>query len=105
MEGYKFIANTYKKMLDKDDLAPETRAEFESKFKVAEIVSELNTLDIYSMFDLGVFNQITKAYCIRSMELAEVDEGKQEEVLQNLKELFDIADTIEMLRGSRRCLN
>jgi hypothetical protein len=66
-----------------------TRQAMERQIKVQEAMSGLDKRDLSVAFDMGVFNDICVGYVQEAMSQTDISPKKQEEVISNLKSLFD----------------
>lgn len=85
MDGYRIMAESYKKAVEQGKL---TEKEARPYIKVFELLGELTQEDLYTMVDTTAFNEIIKAYCRRALREASVDKNIEEDVLTQLKLLF-----------------
>ena len=86
MNGYTLMADSYRKAVEQGKL---TQEEARPNIKVYELLAELTQEDLYRMVDSTAFNEIIKTYCRRALREASVEESVEENVLTQLKLLFD----------------
>lgn len=60
--GFLFMAETCKRLAEKEDATPEDREEYRARIKVYEILAEFSKADLCRAFNSGAFNEIFKGY-------------------------------------------
>lgn len=75
MDGYRIMAESYKKAVEQGKL---TEEEARPHIKAFELLGELTQEDLYTMVDTTAFNEIIKAYCRRALREASVDKNIEE---------------------------
>lgn len=86
MNGYTLMADSYRKAVEQGKF---TEEEVRPNIRVYELLAELTQEDLYRMIDSTAFNEIIKTYCRRALREASVEENVEENVLTQLKLLFD----------------
>ena len=99
MDGYRIMAESYKKAVEQGKL---TEEEARPHIKAFELLGELTQEDLYTMVDTTAFNEIIKAYCRRALREASVDKNIEEDVLTQLKLLFDEMRAKEVCSNKQR---
>lgn len=86
MNGFKMIAETYKKL-------GETRTA-----EIYEFISTCNKDDFCKMVDSSAFNDIIKAFLKKAINDAEIDEKSKDSVMNELKYLFNDTSAKDVLK-------
>lgn len=81
----------YRQYLDahKDNCDDAAAAEIERKIKMMDIIAHCNDVELYTLFDLGTFNDIVFSYCLYAARDAGIEDEKIQLLLRSLRDLFD----------------
>lgn len=85
MNGYKLMADSYRKLAERNG----SSEEIERNIKIYDFLSTLDKQDINILFDSGAFNDITKCYCKVAMDNCGIDREIAKNVLNNISELYN----------------
>ena len=94
MNGYIMQAETYKILAERGQIPKE---EAERKRAVYDFLGTIEKSQRYDLFDSSAFNDIVKAYVRLALKNTEIDEEKTEEIMQELRWLFDTKSSKEVL--------
>ncbi|GAA6493776.1 hypothetical protein K280104A7_33400 [Candidatus Bariatricus faecipullorum] len=90
MYGIKLLANSHRKMMNEYPSATEEgRKAAEREQETLDWLAEKTVDDIYTIYDTGMFNDITRAYMIKAMKNIGLTEEQKCRVLEELKWLQD----------------
>ena len=89
----------YRQYLDayKDKCDDATAADIERKIKMMDIVKDCNEVELYTLFDLGTFNNIVFSYCLYAARNAEIEDEQIQRLLRELRYLFDTKRSGEIM--------
>ena len=94
MNGYIMQAETYKILAERGQIPKE---EADRKRTVYAFLGTIEESQRYDLFDSSAFNDIVKAYVKLALKNTEIDEEKTEEIMQELRWLFDTKSSKEVL--------
>lgn len=98
MNGYKLLADSYRKLVTEGELSNEEAA---SHIKTLDFLSTCSHEDIYHLFDSSAFNDIAANYFKVALHKAGIDDESSKRAIseyydllgnvdaQNISELFD----------------
>ena len=90
MDGYKMMADTYRKAADEGKI---TREQADKECKIFDFLSSCDQDDIFKLFDSSAFNEITRSYLrLAVKELVSegvIDEEQGKAVRNRFRLLFD----------------
>lgn len=89
MNGFRLLADSYKKRLQQSELSADERATIEAHIEALEVVADKSEQQLCDIFSTGAFNEILKAYCRRALSDCEVGEDTTKEVMEQIKWLLD----------------
>ena len=85
MNGFEIMANSYRTAAGKGDIDPN---EAERKARIYDLLSSLDTDDIYTMVDSSAFNDVIRAYCRLALKQAGVDDDTRDSVMSEFRFIF-----------------
>ena len=94
MNGYIMQAETYRVLAERGQIPKE---EADRKRAVYAFLETIEESQRYDLFDSSAFNDIVKAYVKLALKNTEIDEEKTEEIMQELRWLFDTKGSKEVL--------
>ena len=94
MNGYIMQAETYRVLAERGQIPKE---EADRKRAVYAFLETIEESQRYDLFDSSAFNDIVKAYVKLALKNTEIDEEKTEEIMQELRWLFDTKSSKEVL--------
>lgn len=94
MNGYIMQAETYRVLAERGQIPKE---EADRKRAVYAFLGTIEESQRYDLFDSSAFNDIVKAYVKLALKNTEIDEEKTEEIMQELRWLFDTKSSKEVL--------
>ena len=94
MNGYIMQAETYRVLAQRGQIPKE---EADRKRAVYAFWGTIEESQRYDLFDSSAFNDIVKAYVKLALKNTEIDEEKTEEIMQELRWLFDTKSSKEVL--------
>ena len=94
MNGYIMQAETYRVLAQRGQIPKE---EADRKRAVYAFLGTIEESQRYDLFDSSAFNDIVKAYVKLALKNTEIDEEKTEEIMQELRWLFDTKSSKEVL--------
>lgn len=98
MNGYKMIANCYRKDAENGDLSKATKR----KIEIYDFLATCSSDDLCQMVDSSAFNGIITAFLIQSLNNLEIDEESKKKIMKNLAWTFDEMTASEVLKNSYR---
>lgn len=96
MNGFAFLAESYKQLLEKDPNNEEIR----KQIKLLGFLGECSQQDIEELYNSSAFNDITKAYCKKAMQNCGVDAEVINNVLSEIKWLHDTVNASDIIKQS-----
>lgn len=98
MIGYQMMADSYRKLLEqkRDTFTESEIKEFEREIDTYDYLAKKPEDEKYILFDTGLFNDITRAYCKKAMENTKIPAEQVSEVLSELRFLFDTKSAKEI---------
>ena len=98
MIGYQMMADSYRKLLEqkRDTFTESEIKEFEREIDTYDYLAKKPEDEKYILFDTGLFNDITRAYCKKAMENTGIPAEQVSEVLSELRSLFDTKSAKEI---------
>ena len=96
MNGYKMIADDYKKMIEDRCVAKE---EVEKEIRIYEFLATCDIDDFCIMVDSSAFNDIIRAFLKLVLNNANIDEKARESALNELRWIFDGKSAREVLNS------
>ncbi len=96
MNGYKVIADSYRKLLEQEQGARE-KEKIESTIKVYDMLSELTENEVYCIFDSGAFNDVVKGYCRKAIKMCGLSDVACSEVMSEIGNLLSEVKAKEIL--------
>lgn len=98
MIGYQMMADSYRKLLEqkRDTFTESEIKEFEREIDTYDYLAKKPEDEKYILFDTGLFNDITRAYCKKAMENTKIPAERVSEVLSELRFLFDTKSAKEI---------
>ena len=96
MNGYEMTAQSYRVLLERGQIDKE---EAERKIAVFDFLGSCSQAQIYDLFDSSAFNTIVKDYVRLALKNTETDEETSENILQELRWLFDTKSAKEVSEG------
>lgn len=98
MDGFKLIADTYRKAASEGQI---TQKQADKDCRIFDFLADCDQDDIYRLFDSSVFNEIAKSYLrIAVKELANegtIDEEQARAVCNRFSLLFDEMSAREVI--------
>lgn len=95
MNGYKILAQNYKKLADEGKLDREVA---EKEIRNLEFLATCDKDDICILFDSGAFNDILKGYLAAAVDEAELDPDAKARVKDSLLWVLDTKSASDILR-------
>lgn len=98
MIGYQMMADSYRKLIEqkRDTFTESEIKEFEREIDTYDYLAKKPEDEKYILFDTGLFNDITRAYCKKAMENTGIPAEQASEVLSELRFLFDTKSAKEI---------
>ena len=96
MNGYKMIADDYRKMIENGVVAKE---EVEKEIRIYEFLATCDIDDFCIMVDSSAFNDIIRAFLRLVLNNANIDEKARESALNELRWAFDEKSAREVLNS------
>lgn len=98
MIGYQMMADSYRKLIEqkRDTFTESEIKEFEREIDTYDYLAKKPEDEKYILFDTGLFNDITRAYCKKAMENTKIPAEQVSEVLSELRFLFDTKNAKEI---------
>lgn len=95
MDSYKMTIKAYKQLLnsDRQDIDKES---LKAQIKSLEPFAERTKEECLQMFDSGAFNEVVCNYCKMAMENCNVNDETINNVIYELRELFDTISACEV---------
>ena len=90
MNGYKMLADSYRQVLEGDGSQGIDKAAVEKKIKVLDFLATCDAEEIQELFNSSAFNDIVRGYFLMAMQNMDLEEEKISQIIQNLKNLFDM---------------
>ena len=91
---YREQAEVYRQLLNTKKIPADNAEYIEHEIKILDMIAELDIRDINSMFDTGAFNDVTKAYINKALEI--LPQEQAESVIDELNMLLDTKRAWEM---------
>lgn len=88
MNGYKLIADSYRKVAQGAD--KETTEFMEKKIRIYDFLATCDKDDMRELYNSSAFNDFIKTSCQLAIEDAGIEEEKQKEVLECLRYSLDV---------------
>lgn len=101
MNGYKLLADSYRKVLEKTTNKDEKK-KIELSIKALDYLSTVDQEDLLELFSTGAFNSILIAYSKKAMENCAVPREKIMEVMNEMKWLLDTADVYQITNTEKQ---
>ena len=99
MDGYKMTKEGYEQYLAKNpNIDSATKEQLKKNIKALEPFLGTTEEDRQQMFDTGAFNDICKAYFVKSMKNCNVDSKIIDSVLDEFKWLLDTCPSGEVVK-------
>lgn len=96
MNGYKMMAESYKKAIEQGKISKE---DAEPEIRIFDFLSTCSQDDLYRLVNSSAFNDIMKGYMNKAVKNAELSEEDEERVLNELRYLFDEKTAKEICEG------
>lgn len=88
-ETYKSTSDYYRAYVEEHpELEQKTKETMLQASHSMGILSQCTQDDLDDMFDNGLFNDTVKAYCLKAMEGASIDDNTKQAILANLADAF-----------------
>lgn len=94
MNGYTFIVEAYKKLMDEGNIEKEVA---KKEIRIYEFLATCDVDDFCRMVDSSAFNNIIKAFLRSAVSSADIGEEAQNKVLNQLSLIFDEKKAREIL--------
>lgn len=98
MNGYKIMAECYKKLMNKGKIDKEKA---EKEIRIYEFLATCDKDDLCRMADSSAFNDIIIAFLKMAVENADIDEKSQEKIKNQLRWIFDEKSAKEVLQYAK----
>lgn len=98
MNGFKLMAESYKKLMNEGKIDKETA---EKEIRIYEFLATCDIDDFCSMVDSSAFNDIIRAYLKMAVDNAGIDEKSKEKVIGQLRWIFDEKQAKEVLANDK----
>lgn len=86
MNGYTMMADSYRHLCEKGNIDKETA---DKAIRVYEFLATCDTDDLCQMVDSSAFNDIIKAFLSMAVKNADLDEEREDKVMNQLRWIFD----------------
>lgn len=90
MNGYKLVADSYRKILEEREFSEDAKKNIETIIKVNDILASLTKNEIKEMYNSGAFNEITEGYTEKAMENLGFERDQIWAVIQEIHYLHDM---------------
>ena len=94
MNGYKVLADSYRKLLAEGKIKKEVA---EKEIRVLDFLATCDITDLCIMFDSSAFNDIFKGYLNAAIKDAELDEEAAARLKESVRWLLDTKSASEVL--------
>lgn len=94
MNGFKVIADSYRKMMNEGKIDQETA---EKEIRIYNFLATCDQDDFCSMVDSSAFNDIIQAFLKMAVINAELEEEQQDRVLNQLRYIFSEKSAKEVI--------
>lgn len=95
MNGFELMKDSYIKLMNEGKIDKETA---EKEIRIYEFLATCDTDDFCRMVDSSAFNEIIRAFLKMAVNNANIDEKSKDEVLNQLRWIFDEKSAKEVLR-------
>lgn len=89
MNGYQLHADTYKRVLESDNLTGEAREIMERRIASLEIMAKADRPTQYELFNTSGFNDICKGYLLMTLDNIGADAETRKRAVNEMSILFD----------------
>ncbi|PBG42402.1 hypothetical protein, partial [Clostridioides difficile] len=86
MNGYERMADSYRKLGEDGELDKEVA---DKEIRIYDCLATCDSDDLWRMVDSSAFNDIIRAYLKMAVQSADIDEDAREQVVGQLRWLFD----------------
>lgn len=95
MNGFKLIADSYRKLVDEGKMAAEEAAR---TIRINDFLATCDDEDIYTMVDSSAFNDIIRTFCRKAIREAKVDDDEDDREIEK-----KIMNELRWLFSEKRC--
>lgn len=96
MNGFTIMADSYRKLMNEGEI---DKATAEKSIRIYDFLANCDTDDFCKMVDSSAFNDIIRAFLKMAVTNADIDEKSKDEVLNQLRWIFDEKKAIDVLAG------
>ena len=96
MNGFEIIAENYRKLVRKGEVAEE---QVKRDIEIYDFLSKCDNDDLCRLIDSSAFNDIIKAIVKVSLKKARIDKKTEEKILNEIRYTFDEMTAKEILKA------
>lgn len=90
MNGYKMMADSWRKLLDNGKISDEKIPETERVIEIYDFLATCNTDDLCRMINSSAFNDIIVAYMKTAVKNANIDDHARENVMDQIYQVIQL---------------
>lgn len=98
MNGFKLMADSYRKLMNEGKIDKETA---EKEIRVFDFLATCDNDDFCTMVDSSAFNDIIRAYLKMAVDNAGIGDKEKEKVINQLRWIFDEKQAKEVLENDK----
>lgn len=98
MNGFKLMADSYRKLMNEGKIDKETA---EKEIRVFDFLATCDNDDFCTMVDSSAFNDIIRAYLKMAVDNAGIGDKEKEKVIGQLRWIFDEKQAKEVLENDK----